>query len=94
MTDDYWSSEAIAERRKKEQKESREWAAKRFGIPAKSILFHNSGICYDTIVVKTKAAANKVSKAVKGESANGGYFHGMPLGGQVKQNDGTIRVYC
>ena len=74
--------------------ESRRWAAERFGIPFDSVVFHNSGICYDTIVVTSKEAADKVTEKVKGQFANGGWFDGMPLGGQTEQNDGTFRVYC
>ena len=74
-------------------KQTQEWAAKRFGIPEKEVLWYNHGICYDRIGVKTKRAANKVTAKVKGEFVNGGWFHGMPLGGQQKY-PGYYDVMC
>jgi hypothetical protein len=71
--------------------------AKRFGLKPDEVLFYNSGICYDRIVVTTMRAAKKVSKAVEGRTANGGYFHGMPLGGisEEKRDDKVAySVYC
>ena len=61
--------------------EERELGAKRFGLKPDEVLFYNRGICYDRIVVTTMRAARKVAKAVKGDTVNGGYFDGMPLGG-------------
>lgn len=61
--------------------EARERGAKRFGLSLDEVLFYNHGICYDRIVVTTKRAASKVRKAVAGETVNGGYFDGTPLGG-------------
>lgn len=61
--------------------EAREYGAKLFGLKAEEVLFYNRGICYDRIVVTTMQAARKVAKAVKGETVNGGYFDGAPLGG-------------
>lgn len=55
--------------------------AKRFGLMPLDVLFYNQGICYDRIVVTTMRAAKKVAKSVEGDTANGGYFDGMPLGG-------------
>jgi hypothetical protein len=40
--------------------ETREWAAKEFGIPENEIVWYNSGICYDRIVVTSEKAAKKV----------------------------------
>ena len=58
------------------------WAgAKRFGLMPSDVLFYNRGICFDRIVVTTMQAARKVAKSVEGETVNGGYFDGMPLGG-------------
>lgn len=69
------------------------WLVQRFGIPVDDIVWFNGGTCYDSIIVKTKESADKVTAAVKGETVNGGYFHGMPLGGQ-ENSDGNIRVMC
>ena len=55
--------------------------AKRFGLKADEVLFYNRGICYDRIVVTTMRAARKVAKSVEGDTVNGGYFDGTPLGG-------------
>lgn len=57
------------------------WAgAKRFGLMPSDVLFYNRGICYDRIVVTTMQAARKVAASVEGDTVNGGYFDGMPLG--------------
>lgn len=61
--------------------EDRLAGAKRFGLMPSDVLFYNRGICYDRIVVTTMTAARRVAKAVKGETVNGGYFDGAPLGG-------------
>jgi hypothetical protein len=61
--------------------QEKNWAAQKFGIPTEEIVRYHSGTCYDRIVVSTKAAANKVKRAVKGRHAWGGWYHGMPLGG-------------
>lgn len=71
--------------------------AKRFHLQADEVLFYNSGICYDRIVVTTMRAARKVAKAVEGETVNGGYLDGMPLGGisETKHNGKhAYSVYC
>lgn len=54
--------------------------AKRFGLMPSDVLFYNRGICYDRIVVTTMQAARKVAKSVEGETVNGGWFDGAPLG--------------
>lgn len=74
------------------KEEDREYLATRFKIPKDDILWHNSGICYDRIQVKTLYSAQEISKAVQGETVNGGMFHGMPLGGisEHKLDDGTF----
>jgi hypothetical protein len=75
----------------------REWLSKRFSIQPEEILWHHSGICYDRIMVKSKESADKVSASVKGETVNGGWFHGMSLGGQavVKYEDNDVyEVMC
>lgn len=69
------------------------YVSRRFGISLEEILFYNSGCCYSRIIVSSKRAANKVSKSVKGQTANGGWFHGMPLGGITKQGK-CFEVTC
>lgn len=61
--------------------DDRERGAKRFGLKLDEVLFYNRGICYDRIVVTTRQAAKEVAKSVEGETVNGGYFDGAPLGG-------------
>lgn len=62
--------------------ETKEWAAKKFGILPEEVVWYNFGICYDRVAVTTKEAADKVSESVKGQYVNGGMFDGMRLGGQ------------
>lgn len=79
--------------------DTQEWLSKRFGIPLADVLWYNSGTCYDRIGVATKESADKVSKKVAGQTANGGMLDGMPLGGQIKSEDKetgktSYEVYC
>ena len=74
-------------------KETQNWANQQFGISANDLIWYNGGICYNRIAVRTKAAAKKISAAVKGQTVNGGWFHGMPLGGITKIKDG-YEVFC
>ena len=60
--------------------DERRAGAKRFGLKPSEVLFYNRGICYDRVTVRTKAAAEKVAASVEGDTVNGGYFDGMPLG--------------
>jgi hypothetical protein len=62
--------------------ETKQWAAKEFGINPDEILWYSSGSAYDRIGVTTKAAADKVTDAVSERKANGGLMGGMPLGFQ------------
>jgi hypothetical protein len=64
--------------------QEKSWAAQKFGIPTEEIVRYHSGNCYDRIIVTTKAAANKVRSAVKGQCVRGGWWHGMPLGNARK----------
>ena len=57
------------------------------------VLWYNSGTCYDRIGVKTKKAANKVKKAMKGKTVNGGMFHGMSLGNPTISGKGKDKHY-
>lgn len=75
------TQEQLHERIKREHEQSRQAAAKRFGLRLADVCWYNHGICYDRVIVRTKAAAKKVAKSVEGEFANGGYFDGMQLGG-------------
>ena len=72
--------------------ETKDWASKKFDIPAKDIVWYNHGSCYDRIIVKTEESAKKVHEKVKGERVNGGMLDGMPLGGisELKSQDGII----
>jgi hypothetical protein len=60
--------------------DERRVGAKRFGLKPDEVLFYNRGICFDRIVVTTMQAARKVAKSVEGDTVNGGYFDGAPLG--------------
>jgi hypothetical protein len=71
-----------------------EWIVGRFGIDPADVVWYHSGICYNRIVVKTKAAADKVTQVARKRTANGGWFHGMTLGGQTARPDGTFDVMC
>lgn len=77
----------------KEEK-TRIWASEKFGIPREDVVWYNSGVCYDRIVVKTKESADKVTLKMKGQCVNGGMFDGMALGSQNKQPDGSYDVMC
>lgn len=72
-----------------------QYAVETFGIKADEFIWYNSGICYDRIGVTTKEAAEKVSEVVKAQdrTANGGMFHGMPLGviSTYKDDNGVLR---
>ena len=61
--------------------DERRAGAERFSLGTDEVLFYNRGICYDRIVVTTMRAAKKVAKSVEGDTVNGGYFDGTPLGG-------------
>jgi hypothetical protein len=71
----------------KELEATRQWAAKQFGISPEDVRWYHSGICYDRIGVNSKEAAAKVAEKVKGQTANGGMLHGMPLGGATEYTD-------
>ena len=67
--------------------------AKRLGIKEADIIWYHSGSCYNRIQVRTLKAAKTVTKAVKGDTVNGGWYDGMQLGGQTKCADG-YEVMC
>lgn len=73
---------------------TKQWLSKRFNIPMDDIVWYNSGICYSRIVVKTEESALKVHEKVKGHTANGGWFHGMPLGSYSQTKEGHYDVTC
>ena len=74
---------------------ARDYCVRTFGIKPEEFVWHHSGICYSRIGVNTKEAAEKVRAKVKGETVNGGYLHGMPLGGYDKPNEnGTYDIKC
>ncbi len=62
---------------------TKKWASEKFGIPEDEVLGYNFGSCYDSIAVRTKESANKVTEAVKEETVNGGWNDGMALGHQI-----------
>lgn len=76
------------------EEQTKEWAAKEFGIPKEEVLWYNSGICYSRIGVTTHESAKKVAKKVENQTVNGGMFHGMSLGSIALSKDGTFDVTC
>lgn len=85
----------IEARRIREREAGRAYAAKEFGIPIEEVVWYHHGICYSSVVVTTQSAADKVTEHVKGGTVNGGWFHGMPLGGQEGTGvPGQIRITC
>lgn len=81
--------------REKRHAESVAYAAKEFGIKVEDVVFYNSGICYSTVVVRTEAAAKKVSEKAQGGTVNGGWYDGMPLGviNKERSEDGKTTVW-
>lgn len=73
--------------------DDKKWAAEKFGISPEEVIWYNSGSCYDRVIVSTKAAAQKVARAVKGGTANGGWYHGLPLG-VITERGGRFDVTC
>ncbi len=84
---------ANAARNAERAAEAKAYAAKRFGLNPDDIIGYNAGICYDKIWVKTREAANKVAAAVKGDTVNGGMFHGMAKGGIDTSIDKDITLF-
>lgn len=80
--------------KEEQEQQTKQWAAQTYGIKPEDVDWYNSGICYDRICVNSKDAADKVTAKVQAENrtANGGMFHGMPLGSQSKhtRKDGSI----
>lgn len=73
---------------------TQQWLSKMYGIPENEIVWYNSGICYSRIGVKTEESALKVREKVKGRTANGGWFDGMPLGSYSQTKEGNYDVTC
>jgi hypothetical protein len=73
--------------------DDRRLGAKRFGLRVDEVLFYNRGICYDRVVVTTMRAARKVAKSVEGDTVNGGYFDGAPLGGITEATINGIKGF-
>lgn len=69
------------------------YAAQRFGLKPNEVVGYHSGCCYSKVWVKTRASAEKVAKQLKGDTVNGGWFDGMPLGG-IQEYDGVFEVMC
>ena len=91
--DEQSRAEWLTERRAAELIQTKKWAAKRFGLKTEQILGYNSGSAYSKIWVTDRAAAEKVSKQVESGTCNGGYFHGMSLGG-ISEYGGKFEVMC
>ena len=62
-----------------------------YNVGPEEVEFHNSGICYSSIIVNSREAAERVSACTNG-TVNGGWLHGMPLGGIREEKDGTFRI--
>ncbi len=62
----------------------------KYGIPAGTVVWYNSGSCYSRIGVNTLQAAKAVQRIAGMETANGGYMHGERLGtiSALQQPDG------
>lgn len=69
-----------------------DFVVRQFGIEPKEVEGYHSGICYDRVYVNTKKAAEKVQAVCSKENrtANGGWYHGMPLGNPGHPNDKGI----
>jgi len=78
---------------KSQELATRGWAAKKYGVKIEEVVAYFSGSCYDRIIVANKRNADKISKAVDGRTANGGFFHDMPLGG-IRKVQGGFEVTC
>jgi hypothetical protein len=75
------------------EESSRRYAADYFGINFDEVVWYNGGICYSRVVVLTKEAAERVREKVKNDTVNGGYLHGMPLGGITEINRDGVTSY-
>jgi hypothetical protein len=82
----------MQEKRSEQQKNAKEYYAKRFGIPIEEIVWSNSGICYSRIIVKSLGTAILIREKVKNSEVNGGMFHGMSLGGHQLNAEGHYDV--
>ena len=67
--------------------------AEGFDIDTADVVGYHSGICYDKVWVRTREAAEKVAGVMRGrgKTVNGGWFHGMALGG-ITEYDGKFEV--
>lgn len=71
---------------------ARQYAIEAFGLADEEVVWYNSGVCYDRVIVTTREAAEKVAAQVKGRHVNGGWFHGMELGGITEDSKGRFDV--
>jgi len=71
----------------------RKYAAQRFDIPLEEVVWFNCGASYNRVVTTTLSAAKKVAGASKNGSCNGGFFHGMSLGG-ISRNGENYDTMC
>lgn len=86
-------SEELKKIRAEKLDETKTWAAARFKVPVSEIVGYNSGSAYDKVWVRSRATAEKIAAQLKGETCNGGWFDGMPLGG-ISEYDGAFEVMC
>jgi len=70
----------------------RQYAVERFGLADDEVVWYNGGICYGRVIVTTREAAEKVAEQVKGRYVNGGWLHGMELGGIIEDSKGRFDV--
>jgi hypothetical protein len=71
----------------------RKYAAQRFGIPIKEVVWFNCGSSYNRVITTTLSAAKKVAASSKNGSCNGGWFNGMSLGG-ISRNGENYDTMC
>lgn len=87
----------LIEKQKHDLEKTKQWVATKFGIRHEDVCWHNSGVCYDRVIVRTMAAAKQVAEAMKGMTVNGGLYHGMPLGRithTTYEGEGAYDVMC
>jgi hypothetical protein len=78
----------VEHNREDARERSRQYGVRAFGLADTEVIWYNSGICYDRIIVTTEQARDKVVAAVENKYVNGGMFHGMSLGAWTKSEKG------
>jgi hypothetical protein len=67
------------------------YLAEKFSIPYEDIISGNSGVCYNSITVKTIESAEKIKSQCRG-CVNGGWYDGMALGHIHANKDNTYYI--